>query len=290
MADGTTTRTDRRAMGAAGSAAAAATAGDRPTRQGPPHAWSTASCGGWRPGSPGATCRSGTARGRRCTPRSGAGSGPGSGTGCWPRSRPRPTRPGRLDWSLHFVDGSTVRAHQHAAGAKKGGGDQALGRSRGGFSTKIHLRAERRRQADRLRPDGRAAPRGAAVPALLDAGRGPAAGPGPPPPPPGRVAGDKGYSGRAMRATAPARHRAVIPRRDERRQPPLRPGGLPRAQPRRAAHQPPQAAPRHRHPLREAEGDLPCPAHHRLHPLVVVSLQTRPSTKTRSRTHNPTRN
>lgn len=27
---------------------------------------------------------------------------------------------GSLDWDLHFVDGSTVRAHQHAAGAKKG--------------------------------------------------------------------------------------------------------------------------------------------------------------------------
>ena len=27
---------------------------------------------------------------------------------------------GDLDWSLHFVDGSVVRAHQHAAGAKKG--------------------------------------------------------------------------------------------------------------------------------------------------------------------------
>ncbi len=27
---------------------------------------------------------------------------------------------GQLDWSLHFVDGTTVRAHQHAAGAKRG--------------------------------------------------------------------------------------------------------------------------------------------------------------------------
>lgn len=27
---------------------------------------------------------------------------------------------GALDWSLHFLDGTTVRAHQHAAGAKKG--------------------------------------------------------------------------------------------------------------------------------------------------------------------------
>jgi transposase len=27
---------------------------------------------------------------------------------------------GELDWALHFLDGSTVRAHQHAAGAKQG--------------------------------------------------------------------------------------------------------------------------------------------------------------------------
>ena len=27
---------------------------------------------------------------------------------------------GELDWKLHHVDGSAVRAHQHAAGAKKG--------------------------------------------------------------------------------------------------------------------------------------------------------------------------
>ena len=29
---------------------------------------------------------------------------------------------GHVDWTLHFVDGSVVRAHQHAAGAKKGRG------------------------------------------------------------------------------------------------------------------------------------------------------------------------
>ncbi len=27
---------------------------------------------------------------------------------------------GRLDWTLHFVDSTVVRAHQHAAGAKGG--------------------------------------------------------------------------------------------------------------------------------------------------------------------------
>jgi transposase len=26
---------------------------------------------------------------------------------------------GALDWEIHFVDGTIVRAHQHAAGAKK---------------------------------------------------------------------------------------------------------------------------------------------------------------------------
>lgn len=36
-----------------------------------------------------------------------------------------------------LLDGSVVRAHQHAAGAI-GGDDEALGRSRGGLSTKIH--------------------------------------------------------------------------------------------------------------------------------------------------------
>ena len=29
---------------------------------------------------------------------------------------------GELDWALHFLDGTTVRAHPHAAGAKKGAG------------------------------------------------------------------------------------------------------------------------------------------------------------------------
>lgn len=52
---------------------------------------------------------------------------------------------GELDWEQNYVDGTVVRAHQHAAGAphRKGGQEQqALGRSRGGFSTKLHLRAE----------------------------------------------------------------------------------------------------------------------------------------------------
>jgi len=55
---------------------------------------------------------------------------------------------GEVDWELHFVDATVIRAHQHAAGARRtrvaGDGEsvEALGRSQGGFSTKLHLRAE----------------------------------------------------------------------------------------------------------------------------------------------------
>ena len=41
-----------------------------------------------------------------------------------------------LEWG--FIDGSYVRAHQHSAGAS-GGGCQAVGPSRGGNTSKIHL-------------------------------------------------------------------------------------------------------------------------------------------------------
>jgi len=61
----------------------------------------------------------------------------------------------QIDWEVHFVDSTIVRAHQQAAGAKGelNPGQQslsveqmqqqeALGRSKGGFSTKIHIQAE----------------------------------------------------------------------------------------------------------------------------------------------------
>lgn len=41
-----------------------------------------------------------------------------------------------------IVDSTIIRAHQHAEGAKKTGEDQALGRSRGGLNTKIHMACE----------------------------------------------------------------------------------------------------------------------------------------------------
>lgn len=41
-----------------------------------------------------------------------------------------------------MMDGSIVRAHQHAAGAIGGQEYQALGRCRGGFSSKIHAKVD----------------------------------------------------------------------------------------------------------------------------------------------------
>jgi transposase len=38
-----------------------------------------------------------------------------------------------------MIDGTIVRAHQHSAGAPKADGNQAIGKSRGGLSTKIHV-------------------------------------------------------------------------------------------------------------------------------------------------------
>ena len=114
---------------------------------------------------------------------------------------------GELDWLLHFVDGSVVRAHQHAAGARRrpatahldtgalvdpdqpGDRDrEALGRSRGGYSTTLHLRVEGRGRP-RIRPAA--------------------------------VAGDKGYSHLSLRRYLRRRGiRAVIPpRSDQPRQP-----------------------------------------------------------------------
>jgi transposase len=50
---------------------------------------------------------------------------------------------GQLDWDIHYVDGTIVRAHQHAAGAHTRSPEaEALGRSQDGFRTTVHVRAE----------------------------------------------------------------------------------------------------------------------------------------------------
>ncbi|MGW7309942.1 IS5 family transposase [Streptomyces sp. NPDC054835] len=106
---------------------------------------------------------------------------------------------GDIEW-LVSVDSTVVRAHQHAAGGpKKGLRDPALGRSRGGLTSKIHLAC-----------DGRGRPLGFIVTggntndctrftAVMEAIRVPRLGPGRPRTRPDHVLGDKGYSSKAIR-------------------------------------------------------------------------------------------
>jgi hypothetical protein len=81
-----------------------------------------------------------------------------SAAGGWPRVLEELQREadadGKLDWGPHHVDGTVVRAHQHAAGAAGGQQQEALERSRGGFSTKIRLRAEGGARPNAFVPSG----------------------------------------------------------------------------------------------------------------------------------------
>jgi hypothetical protein len=106
---------------------------------------------------------------------------------------------GQLNWGVHYVDGTIVRAHQHAAGSPKGAEAEALGRSQGGFSTKIHLRAagDKHLMTFVLTPGQRHEAIG--FEALMAGGTVKRSGRGRPKHRPGRVVGDKAYSSRHMR-------------------------------------------------------------------------------------------
>ena len=152
-------------------------------------------------------------------------------TGTWDRAlsalQAEADARGELDWELHVVGATVIRAHQHAAGARPtrsvayGENAEALGRSQGGFSTKLHLRA-----------DGGGKPITAvltagerheqiALEALLDHGGVRRPGWGRPRRRPRRLAGDKGYSSPTARRRLRRRHiRPVIPSKsNQRRQP-----------------------------------------------------------------------
>jgi transposase len=126
---------------------------------------------------------------------------------------------GTLNWDTHYVDGTVVRAHQHAGGAVGGQEHEALGRSRGGFSTKVHVRAEGGGKPLALVVSGGERHESLFVPALLDGGRVRRAGRGRPRARPGQLVGDKGYSYPTVRRLLARRGiGAVIPRRSN--QPP----------------------------------------------------------------------
>jgi hypothetical protein len=71
------------------------------------------------------------------------GSLKGYGNGCGRILCNKPMLPERLIGKYTLKGSTVVRAHQHAESRKKGGPEtQALGRSVGGFSTKVHIKAE----------------------------------------------------------------------------------------------------------------------------------------------------
>ena len=159
--------------------------------------------------------------------------------GCGPASSPYSwaswlAEAGQVDWALWCVDGSHVRAHRVAAGAGETQppgepADHALGRSRGGFTTKLHLVT-----------DGHGLPLAAGLSAgqahesvhathMLDAVSVPRRRPGRPRRRPTALAGDKGYSYPTIRRWL-RRHRvqAVIPERaDQEARRKHRPGRKP---------------------------------------------------------------
>ena len=118
---------------------------------------------------------------------------------------------GLIEWTVS-VDSTINRAHQHAAGARRHPeqqkqppvgepADHALGRSRGGLTTKVHLASEQGRKTLATVLTGGQAADSPQFSTVLDRIRVPRrSGPGRPRTRPDRVLGDKAYSARANRA------------------------------------------------------------------------------------------
>lgn len=130
------------------------------------------------------------------------------------------------------VDSTINRAHQHAAGARRKRGalgdeledsacttaGQALGRSRGGLTTKVHLACDGRGLPLAVVVTADNCHDSAAFEAVLNALRVPRGGVGRPRSRPDAVIADKAYSSRAIRRLLRRRGiRAVIPERAAQR-------------------------------------------------------------------------
>jgi len=101
---------------------------------------------------------------------------------------------------VNMFDSTVIRAHVSAAGAKGGQDGQALGRSRGGFSTKIHLKTDLDGFPLAFHLTGGEASDSRNFEVLLDIG---------PDEMPRAAVGDKGYDAKSNRDAA--RERSIAP-------------------------------------------------------------------------------
>jgi transposase len=193
------------------------------------------------------------------------------------RLQARADAAGLITWEVN-VDSTVCRAHQHAAGARCDGshqkeppggsrtepGDHALGRSRGGFTTKIHLACEQgQRPLSLLVTAGQRGDSPQFV-ALLEAIRVPRTGPGRPRVRPVRVRGRQGVfiprePGLPAQTWNPLHDRGTgrpdrAPQATRKRGRPascFRPRGLQGPARGRVRHQPAEAEPGRCHPVRQ---------------------------------------
>jgi transposase len=126
---------------------------------------------------------------------------------------------GALEWTIHYVDATVIRAHQHAAGAAGSDAEtEALGRSQGGFSTKVHVRAEGGGKPMTIVITPGQRHETVAFEPLMEQGAVRRPRGGRPRLRPGRVVGDKSYSSRKIRGYLRQRGvRVTIPRRSTER-------------------------------------------------------------------------
>ncbi|MFI8490474.1 IS5 family transposase [Streptomyces rubrogriseus] len=123
-----------------------------------------------------------------------------------------------IGWTAS-VDSTVCRAHQHAARVRRRGArdrtepdDHALGRSRGGLSTKVHFASDRHARPLALRVTAGQAGDTPAFEAVMPGIRVPRSRPGRPRTRPDTVLADRAYSSRAIRKHLHQRGiRAVIP-------------------------------------------------------------------------------
>jgi hypothetical protein len=148
--------------------------GRRRGRNGSSSTGSDGGCGSVRPGG---TSRTATAPGGRCMALFRRWQRAGARAQIVTALQTRADAAGLITWDVS-VDSTTARAHQHAAGARRHPGqqqeppgglsaepdDHALGRSRGGLTTKIHLSCEQGHKGTVPGRDRRAARRLAPVP------------------------------------------------------------------------------------------------------------------------------